>query len=243
MSNSVKKQPLYDQLVDLLKEKIKLEMKPNQILPSERELSTRYGLSRTTVRLALQELEKMGYIYRQHGKGTFVSDLSKQITNLSGAYSFTEQMLSLGRVPTTKVFEFSLLEANKFLGTQLQLSIGDPVFKLKRLRLSDGQPMMVERTYLPVKKFIHLTRDQVEEKPLYTIFEEDFKQTIQVAEEEFFASIARKKDADLLGILEGAPVLHLLRTTYNTKNEVIEYTKSIARADQYRYRITHRRRK
>lgn len=58
------KQPLYDQLVDLLKEKIETELEPNTKLESERELSNRYGLSRTTVRLALQELEKMGYIYR-----------------------------------------------------------------------------------------------------------------------------------------------------------------------------------
>ena len=62
------KQPLYDQLVDLLKEKIETELEPNTKLESERELSNRYGLSRTTVRLALQELEKMGYIYRRHGR-------------------------------------------------------------------------------------------------------------------------------------------------------------------------------
>ena len=72
-----KKQPLYDQLVELLKEKIENEYEANTMLPSERELSDLYGLSRTTVRLALQELEKIGYIYRQHGKGTFVSDLKR----------------------------------------------------------------------------------------------------------------------------------------------------------------------
>ena len=76
MSNNVKKQPLYDQLVTLLKEKIEKEYVANTLLPSERELSSTYGLSRTTVRLALQELEKLGYIYRRHGKGTFVGSLS-----------------------------------------------------------------------------------------------------------------------------------------------------------------------
>lgn len=71
------------------------------------------------------------------------------------------------------------------------------------------------------------------------IIEEDFGQKIRVANEEFYASIAGAKDAELLEISEGAPVLHLVRTTYSTKNEIIEYTLSVARADQFRYKISH----
>ena len=86
----------------------------NTKLESERELSNRYGLSRTTVRLALQELEKMGYIYRRHGKGTYVSDLSKSAKNITSAYSFTEQTKALGKTPKTVILEFETIEANKF---------------------------------------------------------------------------------------------------------------------------------
>ncbi|MFZ2544024.1 MAG: GntR family transcriptional regulator, partial [Lactococcus raffinolactis] len=91
MVKSNRKRPLYDQLVDLLKGKIENEFEPDSLLPSERELVDQYGVSRTTVRQALQELEQMNYIYRRHGKGTFVSDLRNHATNLSGAYSFTDQ--------------------------------------------------------------------------------------------------------------------------------------------------------
>ena len=76
MGTSSRKQPLYDQLVDILRDKIENEMEPGDLLPSERELSERYGLSRTTVRLALKELETLGLISRRHGKGTYVTDLS-----------------------------------------------------------------------------------------------------------------------------------------------------------------------
>ena len=79
-----KKQPLYDQLVDILIDRIEQEYRPGDLLPSERELSERYGLSRTTVRLALRELEDLGMVLRQHGRGTFVADRSAQVTNLSG---------------------------------------------------------------------------------------------------------------------------------------------------------------
>ena len=239
MEKGMIKQPLYNQLVDLLKEKIEMEMEANDMLPSERELTNRYGLSRTTVRLALQELEKQGYIYRQHGKGTFVSDLSKQVTNLSGSYSFTEQMRSLGKTPETKILEFEVVEANKYLAGRLGVSLGEKLLKLKRLRLADGQPMMLERSYLPAKKFLTLTRELLEQKPLYDLFSQEFNQTIRVANEEFFATVAKSKDARQLQIIEGSPVLNLRRTTYNTENEIIEFTLSVARADQFRYRIAH----
>ena len=71
--------------------------------------------------------------------------------------------------------------------------------------------------------------------------EQDFQQKIRVAEEEFYASIARPTDAHLLGIVEGSPVLDLVRTTYNESNEVVEYTLSVARADQFKYKVYHQR--
>lgn len=233
------KQPLYDQLVDLLKEKIETELEPNTKLESERELSNRYGLSRTTVRLALQELEKMGYIYRRHGKGTYVSDLSKKAKNITSAYSFTEQMKALGKQPKTVILEFETIEANKYFASKLQVSIGEPLYKMKRLRLADDEPMMLERTYLPVKKFWHLTQKLLETKPLYDLFSQDFQQVVHIAEEEFYASIVRNKDMSYLEIAEGSAVLNLVRTTYNINNEVIEYTLSVARADQFHYQVRH----
>lgn len=236
-----KKQPLYDQLVDILTEKIEKEYRPGDLLPSERELSERYGLSRTTVRLALQELEKLGMVVRQHGRGTFVADRSTQVANLSQTYSFTEHMRSLGREPETTILEFSELDADKNLAEHMGTRLGDRLFKLKRLRAADGIPMMVEVTYLPVRKFLTLTRRQLDSMPLYDVMEKLYHEKIRVAEEEFFASVARPADAHLLDIPENAPVLDLVRTTYNMSNEIIEYTLSVARADQFKYRVLHQR--
>ena len=239
MGTVSRKQPLYDQLVDLLREKIENELEPGDLLPSERELSERYGLSRTTVRLALKELETLGLINRRHGKGTFVSDASREATNLMGSYSFTEQMRELGRTPKTIILEFEIREATKSVADHLRLRLGDKVFRMRRLRLADDVPMMVERTYLPVSEFVSLTFDDVASKPLYDIMEKDYHEKIRLAEEEFYASIARSADAQALGISEGAPVLELVRTTYSDKNMVIEYTHSVARADQFKYKVMH----
>ena len=241
MAIGVRKQPLYDQLVDILTEKIDHEYHAGDMIPSERELSERYGLSRTTVRLALQELERLGLVVRQHGRGTFVTDRSAKVTNLTQSYSFTEQMRAMGREPETTILDFCEMEADKNLAEHMGCRIGDRIFKLKRLRSADNMPMMVERSYLPVRKFLSLKRPLLERKPLYDVIEQDFQQKIRVAEEEFYASIARPTDAHLLGIVEGSPVLGLVRTTYNESNEVVEYTLSVARADQFKYKVYHQR--
>lgn len=238
MGTPTKKQPLYDQLVDVLREKIENEMDPGDLLPSERELSERYGLSRTTVRLALKELETLGLINRKHGKGTFVSDLSGAM-DLTTNYSFTEQMREAGREPKTVDLEFEVCAATKQVADRMGLAPGDKVVYMKRLRFADGVPMMVERTYVPEATFPSLTREDLEGRSLYAIIENDYHQTIRVAEEEFFASVARKNDAEVLGIAEGAPVLQLSRLTYNDENEAIEYTHSVARADQFKYKVSH----
>ena len=100
MVATARKQPLYDQLVDILADKIEHEYHAGDMISSERELSERYGLSRTTVRLALQELERLGLIVRQHGRGTFVADRSAQTTNLMQSYSFTEMSRLIRTLPS-----------------------------------------------------------------------------------------------------------------------------------------------
>ncbi|WP_153057302.1 GntR family transcriptional regulator, partial [Streptococcus suis] len=111
VSQTVEK-PLYLQLVDELEVAIRERMAPNDKLFSERELTQVYGVSRITVRLALQELEKRGLVYKKHGKGTYVSEISDTAVDLSQAYSFTEQMKKIGKVPRTSILSFELVKAS-----------------------------------------------------------------------------------------------------------------------------------
>lgn len=231
--------PLYLQLVEELENKIHGSLLSNDKLPSERELTQIYGVSRITVRLALQELENKGLVYRKHGKGTYVSEITDSAVDLSATYSFTEQMKKMGKEPQTKILSFRLVEASESVAQQMQINVGQQVFEMERLRLANHVPMMIERTYVPYSLFEGLTEEMLSKRSLYDIFYEEFDQVIRLADEEFYASIAFDNEADLLDIDSGDPVLHLLRKTYSSKNIVIEYTFSIARADQFRYKITH----
>ena len=241
MLDGASEQPLYLQLVDQLEMEIRNSMLANDKLSSERELTKMYGVSRITVRLALQELEKRGLVYKKHGKGTYVSEITDSAVDLSAAYSFTDQMKKLGKVPQTKILSFRLIEAPESIAQQMQIKPGDLIFEIERLRIANGIAMMIERSYVPHALFEGLTEEMLSVRSLYELFQVEFSQTIRLADEEFYASIALDNEAELLGISSGSPVLHLLRKTYNTKNIVIEYTFSIARADQVRYKITHQR--
>lgn len=126
-----------------------------------------------------------------------------------------------------------------YLSGLLGLEVGVEVIEIERLRLADGMALMLERTFLPSEVFTSLTEEMVSQKPLYDIFSEDYQQVVRFAEEEFYASIALDYEASLLDIKKGDPVLHLVRKTNNDRNLMIEYTFSIARADKFRYRITH----
>ncbi|HEM6116545.1 GntR family transcriptional regulator [Streptococcus pluranimalium] len=236
MSN---KKPLYLKMVDTLELTIRDSMVAHERLPSERELSEDFGVSRITVRQALKELEARGLIYKLQGKGTFVSSIEQVKTDLASTYSFTEQMKKLGKTPKTRILSFEKVTVTPYLASYLNMEVGSDVFELERLRLADGFPMMFERTYIPVLPFENLEKDLLAKKPLYDIFTQDFEQKIRIAEEEFAASIALDYEADFLNIKKGSAVLHVTRHTYNDKNVLIEFTFSIARADQFRYRITH----
>lgn len=235
------KQPVYEQLVDELRKSIKENYQPNDKLLSEREIMKRYSVSRNTVRQALNELEIIGYIYRQHGKGTFVANWATNNSKIGDEYSFTEQMKALGKKPETKILEYSILNANEYFAKRLNLNPGTKIIKLKRLRKADGLPMMIDRTYIPYDKFSTLSVEDLEvnQRALYSIFLEDFSEKVKLADEDIYAGICSEKDAGTLGISEGSPCLMLRRTTYNPKNEIIEYTISCARGDQFVYNIKY----
>ena len=241
MAMTAGRQPLYAQLVDVLREKITDDMSAGDALPSERQLSERYGLSRTTVRLALDNLERMGLVVREHGRGTFVADPAKDAADLSLCYSFTEEMRRLGRRPSTRVISFRPEEANKGVAQALRLRLGAGVYHLHRLRLADGVPMLEGHTFLPRSVVGEIGEGEVALDPLYDVLQRECGQRVTTAEEEVTASTARAGEAELLGIEAGAPALAIVRVSYNARGTAIEYTRSVARADKFKYHVVHSR--
>ena len=227
--------PLYLQLMDILVNKMEDEIGENGQLPSEREICQQYDLSRTTVRQAINELEKDGYIYKVHGKGTFVSP-KKVSQELVKFYSFTEEMKKLGKVPISKVLSFDVLEADRKISNKLLIAEGSKVYCFSRLRIADDIPMMLETSFVPYDLFPGITKEDLEHTALYEIFRNRFQTEITLAEELFMPVMTAEKESKLLKMHPSLPSLRIERLTHGV-DRVIEYTDTIARGDKFKYHV------
>ncbi|HLS08194.1 GntR family transcriptional regulator [Lentibacillus sp.] len=228
--------PLYLQLMDdLIKDIDTGKLIVNEKLPSERELCDVNNLSRITVRQALQELEREGYIYKLHGKGTFVSSMSYN-QNLVKLYSFTEEMKKIGKTPTTQVLSFREMALDERLASNMNLTPLDEAYQIVRLRLADNEPLMYETSYVPKKIFPRLTEKDLNERPMYDIFLQDYQIGVTKAVERFSATSVRKEEAEHLNLPADHPAMLVKRFAYHD-DELIEYTISVARGDKFDYTV------
>lgn len=227
--------PLYLQLMDILIDKINKNMEEHEQLISEREICEIYNVSRTTVRQALDTLERDGYIYKVHGKGTFVSP-KRLNQDLESFYSFTEEMKKIGKVPKSEVIGFEIVHFDEKLIAIFKNENDDLGYKITRVRKADDTPMMYEVTYLPYSIFNGLTKGKLEEKPMYDTFINDYNINLTSAEECFEPILTSKLESIYLEIDEGSPSLRIERFTYDN-NKLIEYTLGVARGDKFKYRV------
>lgn len=226
--------PLYAQLIDIIIEKINSgELKEHDKLPSERELCDHYQISRTTTRQAMIELENEGYIYKEHGKGSFVSPKT-YTQSLVKMYSFTEEMKKLGKTPKAKILSFYSKPSSSRIAKYLGLVEGEQVYEMVRLRLADDEPIMYETTYLPCKYFPKLVKEDIEKSAMYDVFQSQYNFSINSAKESFRAVSMGPVEAPYLVNDIGSPAMKIERIAFS-QDRVLEYTVSIARGDKYVY--------
>lgn len=228
--------PLYYQLAEIIINEIESRgLKENDQLPTEKEYCEKYKLSRSTVRQAINYLEKKGYVYKIQGSGTFISSRRfKQ--KLLKFYSFTEEMKKQGKRPESEILSFKVLESPEKIAKELNLEKGEKVFELIRLRLADGEEIMYEKTYLPHKKFPTLTKKDLINNPLYDILQSRYKLVFTKAIEKFSVGVSNSKISNTLLISQGTPIIQLQRWTY-AGIEIIEYTISSVRGDKFEFEV------
>lgn len=229
--------PIYYQLKNFIKQQIESGIwKPGDLIPSERELSEEFEISRMTVRQALSELVNEGLLFRKRGMGTFVAK-QKVDQNLSKLTNFTSDMLSRGMKPGAKVLFVDTIPATKKLAEKLNLLEGDKVVELFRLRLADGEPMALERSFLPYAKVFPILGEELENRSLYELLRKKCNLNLVRAKQTIEISYCDPRNAALLEIASDTPLLLIERVTFTEDGQPVEYVRSYYRADRYKFSI------
>jgi GntR family transcriptional regulator len=232
-----KKQPIYCQIKqDMIHKIVAEEYRPGQCLPSERDLCEIYGVSRMTVRLAINELRSEGHIYKIQGKGTFVATRKIQ-QDLLKLVSFSYEMRQLGRVPGSRDVAVSEEKATVGVAEKLQIAIGAPVTVIERLRTANGEPLAFQRNYISKKLCEGIERYDFEERSLYEIFEEKYNIIVSKAFQSLETVFITGRDAERLNVPENSLGLFMRRETYSSNNLPVEYVESIYPGEKYVFKI------
>ncbi len=225
--------PLYHQLYEGLRSQILSgELEPGDMLPTENELLDRHGISRNTVRQALDLLVNDGLIVRERGRGTFVAQ-PKIDQGLTRIISFTEDMRRRGLKPDTRVLLRTLMPAPEHIAEALGVPVGEELAHLERLRLADGEPMSIEKSYLVHRYCPGVLERDYSSVPLREALAREYNIFLVHGKQRISAIAAPADTAAHLDIAPGAPLLYIERTTFTARETAVEYLQIYNRGDRY----------
>src|SRR5580700_2916650 len=201
------------------------ELKPGDVVASERELARVHNVSLMTARHALASLEREGVVERRRGVGTFVSAPKIHFNKLM---SYTEQMGSRRLTPVSKILFAKVIDNEEEATARLSLSPKSRVLKLERLRSAAGEPFALETCYLSAAQFSGLLNS-----PLLSTLEREYGVELGYSDEEVDATVADQRTAELLSVPKREPLLRIRQVIYSTKGIVILYVLGLYRSDRH----------
>ena len=225
--------PYYVQIVDHVRALIKKnKLREGQTFFSEGEISQALGISKMPVRQAFQKLRSEGLLVIAKGKRPVVGS-GRVPWNFQQLRGFSEEMERRGLLPSARLLSMSLEDPDLEVAQALKLAPGEQIYRVRRLRLVDSEPVAVVTSHLPARIFVGIDRQDLEKQSLYFIFEHSYKRKLQWAEELIGAVVAGEEEAAVLQTSRGGALLIIKETTYDSQNVAIEYSVSLLRGDRY----------
>jgi GntR family transcriptional regulator len=208
------------------------ELGIGEAIPSERQLTADLGVSRLTVRAALDELVRDGYLIRRRGSGTFVSEpkIAQELTMTS----FTEDMQRRGMRPASRTLELKVVPAGAQLGRLLHVSPSEPVMVAKRLRLADHETMAIETLHVRESLVPGLTAADLQEHSFYELLENRYSTSVAGGVQTIEPTVTDIEESEALGVPLHSPAFLFERVSRDSSGEVVEFVRSIYRGDRYR---------
>lgn len=216
-------EPIYKQIESHIKNLIQSKtLKQGELIPSEKQLSEEFNVTRMTVRSALNNLVKDGYITRQRGVGSIVL-ANKVYDNISAVSGFTEEMENKGYKVSNILEEINVIEADEELMNKLNLTEKENVWEIKRIRLANDKKISYMETYMPVKLFPNLKKSHCEGS-LYNYVEEVCGYKIAISEREVSSVLANDELANLLDLTKPEALLYISQVCKLHNSDVFEYS-------------------
>lgn len=229
------KTPLHVQITDLLRKQINAhQLLPQSKLPSERELCEQYKVSRITVRKALTELTHEGLIHSIAGKGSYVAvgKLQRILEPLKG---FSNDILDRGMLVSSQVLESEVIHADSSLANRLGLLPLVEVVKLRRLRLVNSIPVVIQCAYLPHHLCPDLLKYDFSSLSLLDVLRNEYQLRLVSAKSDIEANLADSEETSLLELPTPAAVLVSEQTTYLHNDVAIEFVRSVFAGNRYKF--------
>jgi GntR family transcriptional regulator len=223
--------PVYKRIQIAIRKRIdSSELKPGDVVPSERELARMHRVSLMTARHALAGLEREGVVERRRGAGTFVAAPKIHFNKLM---SYTEHMSSRGLSPRSRVLGSKVIEDEPEVAARLGLPATSALVKIERLRETGDDPFALETVYLPAKEFSALVNAPLGRTSLFGTLQHDYGVELAYADEEVDATAAEANIAELLGVARGASVLRIRQVIYSTKGKATIYGVGFYRSERH----------
>jgi GntR family transcriptional regulator len=216
-----------DRVLDLIE-----QLGVGAAIPSERQLTVDLGVSRLTVRAALDELVREGHLERRRGSGTFVREpkIAQELTMTS----FSEDMRRRGMNPASRTISLTSTTAGARLGRFLNVSPSERIVVAQRLRLADGETMAIEELHVPEALVPGLTARDLEEQSFYTLLEQRYAIAIEGGIQTIEPTVTNEDESAALGVPLHSPAFLFERTTHAVGGQTVEFVRSIYRGDRYR---------
>ncbi len=228
--------PLYQQIQENITQLIDDNLlRTGDMLPPERQLSELYGVNRMTVRQAIDRLVRRGLIERRPGAGTFVSKPRPIASFKPSVIGFSQQIREAGMTPSSRLLHREIISPEPMLAHRLRLHPEDAVIVLKRLRLVNDEPLMLETSYLSYGMFPRLMEADLENESLYRVLQQEYGVEVTGAEHTLEPTLPTAYEAYHLGVAMTAPAMLVRVLALAQDNVPIESSKAIVRGDRCRY--------
>lgn len=223
--------PLHKKISEDLLQKIKSGVYPeNELIPTEHELVEMYGVSRPTIRHALQSLVNEGYLEKRKKRGTVVTKPKFQQEFTHVIESFDSEMSRKGIAPKTKILNFTIMKASDEVAENLRLNKGDKVYKLIRLRYAEDKPVVLVTSYIPHHLFPRFQEIDFTQEKLYKALEEAGYPVIAVSRK-LEVIKADETTSDLLDVEIDEPLFYFHTQGFSNERQPVEYSISKYRGD------------